>query len=269
MNSANKIFAEISVGELLDKISILEIKQKNIKDEQKIKIISKELESLNYSLKKDVRITDEIKSLYEDLKKINIKLWNIEDGKRDCERNGDFGEKFIQLARSVYIENDQRAKIKNKINKISGSNISEVKRPELNAALVGMNICQQLKKKISYRRVINKAMQATMRMGANGIRINVAGRLGGVEIARSEKYSDGSVPLHTCYFKVNRIILDGLSLVDYFVELLLKLLVIGLPVLIELLESLENNMLLIIPLIKNIEFEPNIRLICLSSVQLI
>ena len=76
-------------------------------------------------------------------------------------------------------------------------NISEVKRPELNAALVGMSICQQLKKKISYRRVINKAMQATMRMGANGIRINVAGRLGGVEIARSEKYSDGSVPLHT------------------------------------------------------------------------
>ena len=76
-------------------------------------------------------------------------------------------------------------------------NISEVKRPELNAALVGMNICQQLKTKISYRRVINKAMQATMRMGANGIRINVAGRLGGVEIARSEKYSDGSVPLHT------------------------------------------------------------------------
>ena len=127
MNSANKIFAEISVGELLDKISILEIKQKNIKDEQKIKIISKELESLNYTLKKDVLITDEIKSLYEDLKKINIKLWNIEDGKRDCERNGDFGEKFIQLARSVYIENDQRAKIKNKINKISGSNISEVK----------------------------------------------------------------------------------------------------------------------------------------------
>ena len=127
MNSANKIFAEISVGELLDKISILEIKQKNIKDEQKIKIISKELESLNCTLKKDVHINDEIKSLYEDLKKINIKLWNIEDGKRDCERNGDFGEKFIQLARSVYIENDQRARIKNKINKISGSNISEIK----------------------------------------------------------------------------------------------------------------------------------------------
>ena len=76
-------------------------------------------------------------------------------------------------------------------------NISEVKRPELNASLVGQNICQQLKKKISYRRVVNKAMQATMRMGASGIRINIAGRLGGVEIARSEKYSDGSVPLHT------------------------------------------------------------------------
>ena len=81
--------------------------------------------------------------------------------------------------------------------KDSQINISEIKRPELDAALVGANIGHQLKKKISYRRVVNKAMQATMRMGANGIRINVAGRLGGVEIARSEKYSDGSVPLHT------------------------------------------------------------------------
>ena len=81
--------------------------------------------------------------------------------------------------------------------KDSQINISEIKRPELDAALVGANIGQQLKKKISYRRVVNKAIQATMRMGANGIRINVAGRLGGVEIARSEKYSDGSVPLHT------------------------------------------------------------------------
>lgn len=81
--------------------------------------------------------------------------------------------------------------------KDSQINISEVKRPELDAALVGANIGHQLRKKISYRRVINKAIQATMRMGANGIRINVAGRLGGVEIARSEKFSDGSVPLHT------------------------------------------------------------------------
>ena len=76
-------------------------------------------------------------------------------------------------------------------------NISEIKRPELNASLVGANIAHQLKKKISYRRVVSKTIQSTMRMGAEGIRINVAGRLGGVEIARSEKFSDGSVPLHT------------------------------------------------------------------------
>jgi len=127
MNSANKIYAEISVGELLDKISILEIKQKNLKDNEKIKIVNKELESLNMTLKKDVTMTEEIQSLYQDLKKINSMLWDIEDGKRDCERNKDFGNKFIELARSVYIENDNRAKIKNKINQLSGSNISEVK----------------------------------------------------------------------------------------------------------------------------------------------
>jgi len=127
MNSANKIYAEISVGELLDKISILEIKQKNLKDNEKIKIVNKELESLNMTLKNDVTMTEEIQSLYQDLKKINSMLWDIEDGKRDCERNKDFGDKFIELARSVYVENDNRAKIKNKINQLSGSNISEVK----------------------------------------------------------------------------------------------------------------------------------------------
>jgi hypothetical protein len=127
MNSANKIYAEISVGELLDKISILEIKQKNLKDNEKIKIVNKELKSLNMTLKKDVTMTEEIQSLYQDLKKINSMLWDIEDEKRDCERNKDFGDKFIELARSVYIENDNRAKIKNKINQLSGSNISEVK----------------------------------------------------------------------------------------------------------------------------------------------
>ncbi len=93
-------------------------------------------------------------------------------------------------------------KLKNELRQLTNKkdaqiNISEIKRPELNASLVGASISQQLKKKISYRRVINKAMQATMRMGADGIRINIAGRLGGVEIARSEKYSNGSVPLHT------------------------------------------------------------------------
>ena len=130
MNSANKIYAEISVGELLDKISILEIKQKNLKDNEKIKIVNKELESLNMTLNKDVTMTEEIQSLYQDLKKINSILWDIEDGKRDCERNKDFGDKFIELARSVYIENDNRSKIKNKINQLSGSNISEVKSYE-------------------------------------------------------------------------------------------------------------------------------------------
>ena len=130
MNSANKIYAEISVGELLDKISILEIKQKNLKDNEKIKIVNKELESLSMTLKKDVTMTEEIQSLYQDLKKINSMLWDIEDGKRDCERNKDFGDKFIELARSVYIENDNRSKIKNKINQLSGSNISEVKSYE-------------------------------------------------------------------------------------------------------------------------------------------
>ena len=130
MNSDNKIFAEISVGELLDKISILEIKQNNLKDEEKLKIVTKELSSLKATLNKDVKFTDEIQSLYNDLKNINSKLWDIEDGKRDCERRKEFGEEFIQLARSVYIENDNRAKIKNNINKLSGSNISEVKSYE-------------------------------------------------------------------------------------------------------------------------------------------
>ena len=130
MNLNNKIFAEISVGELLDKISILEIKQNNLKDEEKLKIVTKELSSLKETLNKDVKFTDEIKSLYNDLKNINSKLWDIEDGKRDCERRKEFGEEFIQLARSVYIENDNRAKIKNNINKLSGSNISEVKSYE-------------------------------------------------------------------------------------------------------------------------------------------
>ena len=130
MNSDKKIFAEISVGELLDKISILEIKQNNLKDEEKLKIVTKELSSLKETLNKDVEFTDEIQSLYNDLKNINSKLWDIEDGKRDCERRKEFGEEFIQLARSVYIENDNRAKIKNNINKLSGSNISEVKSYE-------------------------------------------------------------------------------------------------------------------------------------------
>ncbi|MBL7014572.1 MAG: 30S ribosomal protein S3 [Candidatus Marinimicrobia bacterium] len=97
------------------------------------------------------------------------------------------GEEVQRLKKELSQLTDKKAQV----------NISEVKRPELDAALVGANIAHQLKKKISYRRVVNKAIQSTMRMGADGIRINVAGRLGGVEIARSEKFSGGSVPLHT------------------------------------------------------------------------
>ena len=88
-------------------------------------------------------------------------------------------------------------------------NISEVKRPELDAALVGSNIAHQLMKKVSYRRVVNKAIQSTMRMGAEGIRINVAGRLGGVEIARSEKFSQGRVPLHTLRADIDYVLTEA------------------------------------------------------------
>ena len=88
-------------------------------------------------------------------------------------------------------------------------NISEVKRPELDAALVGSNIAHQLQKKVSYRRVVNKVIQSTMRMGAEGIRINVAGRLGGVEIARSEKFSQGRVPLHTLRADIDYVLTEA------------------------------------------------------------
>ena len=88
-------------------------------------------------------------------------------------------------------------------------NISEIKRPELDAALVGANIAHQLKKKVSYRRVVSKVIQSTMRMGADGIRINVAGRLGGSEIARSEKFSEGRVPLHTLRADIDYVLTEA------------------------------------------------------------
>ena len=88
-------------------------------------------------------------------------------------------------------------------------NISEIKRPELDAALVGANIAHQLQKKISYRRVVSKVIQSTMRMGADGIRINVAGRLGGAEIARSEKFSEGRVPLHTLRADIDYVLTEA------------------------------------------------------------
>ncbi|MAR97220.1 MAG: 30S ribosomal protein S3 [Candidatus Marinimicrobia bacterium] len=88
-------------------------------------------------------------------------------------------------------------------------NISEIKRPELDAALVGANIAHQLQKKVSYRRVVSKVIQSTMRMGADGIRINVAGRLGGAEIARSEKFSEGRVPLHTLRADIDYVLTEA------------------------------------------------------------
>ena len=126
-NKLDKILAEISAGELVDKISILEIKKTKIIDNNKLKDIEKELLSLNVTFKKFIPDLSKIKPLINSLKSINLKLWDIENGKRLAEKNNDFGEKFIELARSVYKTNDERAKIKLEINIILDSNIKEVK----------------------------------------------------------------------------------------------------------------------------------------------
>ena len=127
----DKILAEISAGELIDKITILEIKKEKISNKEKLVEVNKELVSLNETLKKSIN-NDESKilSFKSDLKNINLKLWNIEDGKRSAEKNNKFDEKFIELARSVYKFNDERAKIKLAINNALGSNIKEVKSYE-------------------------------------------------------------------------------------------------------------------------------------------
>ena len=126
-NKLNKILAEISAGELIDKITILEIKKANISNKEKLNEIEKELSSLNITVKNFIPDQSEISKYINDLKNINLKLWDIEDGKRAAEKNKDFGEKFIELARNVYKFNDERAKIKLKINQFLGSNIKEVK----------------------------------------------------------------------------------------------------------------------------------------------
>ena len=126
----DKILAEISAGELLDKITILEIKKDKISNIDKLKEVNKELISLNITLKKFIPDIDSVESLKKDLKNINLKLWDIEDGKRSAEKNKDFGETFINLARNVYKFNDERARIKLKINNTLGSNIKEVKSYE-------------------------------------------------------------------------------------------------------------------------------------------
>ena len=124
----NKIHIETSVGELIDKITILEIKKEKISDQKSLDIINIEYSSLKKSMEKSLKINNEIKKLWGQLKEVNLKLWEIEDNKRLAEKNKKFDEKFIELARSVYKFNDLRAKIKSKINQISGSNIKEIKQ---------------------------------------------------------------------------------------------------------------------------------------------
>ena len=126
----DKILAEISAGELIDKITILEIKKEKIINKEKLIEVDKELVSLNKTLKKSINDESKISSFKKDLKNINLKLWDIENGKRSAEKNNKFDEKFIQLARNVYKFNDERAKIKLAINNALGSNIKEVKSYE-------------------------------------------------------------------------------------------------------------------------------------------
>ena len=129
-NKLDKILAEISAGELIDKITILEIKKSKISNKEKVADIEKELFSLNQTLMKFIPDETSIIKYKKNLKEINLKLWDIEDGKRSAEKKNDFGEKFIKLARSVYKYNDERAKIKLAINNTLGSNIKEVKSYE-------------------------------------------------------------------------------------------------------------------------------------------
>ena len=123
----NKIIVEVSIGELLDKISIFEIKQEKIKDPEKLKFVNNEHSILKDQLKKNVKSDDKLNNLYQSLKEINAKLWIIEDDKRQCEKDKDFGEKFIKLSRDVHFLNDDRAKIKLEINNHTGSAIKEIK----------------------------------------------------------------------------------------------------------------------------------------------
>ena len=123
----NKIIIEVSIGELLDKISILEIKQEKIKNPEKLKFINNEYSILKKQLENNVESDQKINELFEALKLINSKLWDIEDSKRQCEKEKDFGEKFIKLSRDVHFLNDDRAKIKLKINNHTGSKIKEIK----------------------------------------------------------------------------------------------------------------------------------------------
>ena len=123
----NKILVEVSVGELLDKISILEIKQGKIKDSEKLKFINDEYDILKEQLDQNVNSDGKLDVLFLSLKEINAKLWVIEDDKRMCEKNKDFSEKFIKFSRDIHFLNDDRAKIKLEINNLTGSKIKEIK----------------------------------------------------------------------------------------------------------------------------------------------
>ena len=127
-DKSKKILSEISPGELLDKISILEIKIEKVKDKNSLEEIKKEYKILKEIQTSSIEITGKIKDLFQSVKNVNVKLWNIEDKLRICEKNKDFDKNFIELARGVYFANDERAKLKFKINKILKSNIIEIKQ---------------------------------------------------------------------------------------------------------------------------------------------
>ena len=123
----NKIIVEVSIGELLDKISIFEIKKEKIKDSDKLKYINNEYKILKTQYDQNIQNNEDIEKLFQSLKEINLKLWGIEDDKRLCEKEKNFGEKFIKISRDVHFLNDDRSKIKLKINNLSGSKIKEIK----------------------------------------------------------------------------------------------------------------------------------------------
>ena len=126
----NKIYAEISAGELVDKITILKIKKEKITNKEKLIEIKKELDSLTNTFNKSIKKNINLETLTKELKNINLKLWDIENKKRELEKKQGFGKEFIELARNVYKSNDERAKIKLRINEALGSNIKEVKSYE-------------------------------------------------------------------------------------------------------------------------------------------
>jgi adenine C2-methylase RlmN of 23S rRNA A2503 and tRNA A37 len=127
-NKSTRVLSEISPGELLDKISILEIKLEKVKDKDRQKKIKNEYDILKKVQNSSIEMSDKIKDLYRSVSNVNIKLWDIEDKIRICEQNKDFGKNFIELARGVYFNNDKRAELKNEINEILKSNIREIKQ---------------------------------------------------------------------------------------------------------------------------------------------